>query len=410
MSLVPISDAQVITVPLIRNPRNQLTRIHQGLQVVAKRSESDEQRPSGPGDSLISTINREFFVEVYVGMPPQAFNLTVDTASSSLWLLSVDNSETDCLNGCYNPSKSMTIQNSNVPFSFDYNVGTVNGTFCTESVSLAGFTIPNQTVALANAMNGRVFSKDEIGNGVIGFAYPGRKTARGILNDVPFIFNLFEQGLISKPVFSVYLNDYDNHNGNQLTLGGIDNSKYKGTLQYAPVLLYSDLSDLASTTHATHAYWAVGGTAVQTSMGYKSTSNDLEEFVLDTASTLTYSPHAEDIIKSLNITHTIDDGTGAYLVDCASQKDIQNITITFQVARTLLGSRTHRFSNPINVTVAVKDLLMPGNSKTFDKATTCLFGIVPTKQSRTIIGISVLRSVYTVYDIHEDRIGFAPAI
>ena len=75
----------------------------------------------------------------------QTFNILLDTGSADLWVLTTEC--TNCTQGVprFNTSQSTTLKTSATNVSFSYGQGQAFGTLATDSVSLAGFAIGNQT-------------------------------------------------------------------------------------------------------------------------------------------------------------------------------------------------------------------------------------------------------------------------
>jgi hypothetical protein len=59
--------------------------------------------------------------------------------------------------------------------------------------------VENQTFGECSSIIGM---NNSIGDGVLGLAYPGLASG----NETPFFYNMWSRGLISKPIFSFYLN------------------------------------------------------------------------------------------------------------------------------------------------------------------------------------------------------------
>ncbi|KAG1061710.1 hypothetical protein G6F42_027604 [Rhizopus arrhizus] len=71
-------------------------------------------------------------------------------------------------------------------------------------------------------------------------------------------------------------------------------------------------------------------------------------------------------------------------------------------------------ADPVVLSVPASQLVIPLDAKTAEAASSCLFGIAPTSSSSVagnlyLVGDSVLRSTYMVYDIGNNRIGIAAA-
>lgn len=64
---------------------------------------------------------------------------------------------------------------------------------------------------------------------------------------------------------------------------------------------------------------------------------------------------------------------------------------------------------PVVLNVAIADVIYPMDTDYMSTASVCMIGIVPTT-GQIFFGESVLRSLYQVYDVDQNRIGIASAI
>lgn len=270
-------------------------------------------------------------------------------------------------------------------------------------------------------------------NGILGLGYPKLTAAsskgQGVYN--PFVFNLVANDVISDPIFSIYLNKASSYGWvGEIMFGGVDSTKYTGNITYLPVAsLSSTKSSSSNKKRATlpkntgNYYWMVGaeGVAVTNSSSTTTTTNGTDSntildlsfsstsaFILDTGTTLTYLPSniAQQVVEAFaGQDYTIDAGSGAYIINCDAAKS----TTQFEMKMTSSGS-----ADPVVLSVPASQLVIPLNADTAAAATYCLFGIAPTSSSNIgsnlyLVGDSVLRSTYMVYDIGNNRIGIAAA-
>lgn len=319
----------------------------------------------------------------------------------------------------FDPKASSSYKATSFTFDIQYGIGDVIGSYATETVAMGGLTVRNQMVGLANQTADLLSSSAEDGsNGIMGLAFPGLNQAGGIPQDVPWVFNLVNQSVISEPVFSIYLNSrFSMGYSGEITFGGTDSTKYTGQLKYLPVLTYSIPN---ANLDNVYLYWTVGGVGLSTSTGINLPFDTLQEFILDTGTTLTYVPTqiADNIVMSLthNSSSTRYDSTnGIYWVDCnlASSTDV----LEFHVA-TSLASASAATQNTQNITVPVRQLVLPYDATTPEQAMVCWFGIAPMPSSMSlrvgsvnwVLGESVLRPLYMVHDMGQGRVGVAPAV
>ncbi|KAI8140362.1 aspartic peptidase domain-containing protein [Fennellomyces sp. T-0311] len=382
-----------ITLPFVRNYNGQLAQTKRGL---GKRQEA------------ANVLGTEFLIEVAIGTPPQKFNVTMDTGSGRLWVPSGD-SKVKRGYERFDASASSSYQASKVPLAIDYGTGTINGSYAQETVSIGDLTVQNQVVGFADESNTFLEADEDHNFGVIGFGFPGLNLLTGNTyrdHNIPFVFNLLYHNVISEPVFSVYFN---NDSAGQVVLGGVDNTKFDGKVNYAPLVAYTVTSEQEKQQQfeTMYLYWAVGGLGLDSSFGYELSFDDdtVEPFILDTGSVLTYVPKniAEDIVQSLTDGAEFDEDlfTGAYRIDCSYADKDESFTFNIETS-----------DEPYKLTVPLSDLVIPLDPNT------CAFAIAPLPTATTeristlagsfYLGETILRSVYSVYDFGEYRVGFAP--
>jgi hypothetical protein len=226
-------------------------------------------------------------------------------------------------------------------------------------------------------------------DGIIGFG-PVRLT-RGTVsntNKVPtFMDNLYNQGSISSEVLGVSFrpevgSDSDDTNG-ELTLGGIDSTKFSGPLTYFPTLK----------SGAAAAYWGIS----VASFTYGSTTlASSGKGIVDTGTTLIYIPTA-----SYNKFLSVAKGKTYRASGLAvfTKKPTSNFGIKF-------GSTTYTLT-PAQYLVPAAQYgnfgLRSGKYYSWI-ADGGLAGV------NTIIGQKFLENYYSVFDTTNSRIGFAQAV
>ncbi|KAG2225245.1 hypothetical protein INT45_001468 [Circinella minor] len=401
------SEIKPVTVPLVRNQEGHLSQIRRSV----KEKRQVHKEP------LFNAAGREFLIEVDIGTPAQRFNVTMDTGSATLWVPSTDCSMLKCPYERFNASQSSTLNQTNTGFQIEYGIGMANGTYAMETVSVGGLTVTGQAVGLANETDDILGTFTEgYSNGIMGFGFPSMNAFRGYSQDIPFVFNLVNNNLIPEPIFSVYLNSAFHYGySGEVMLGGIDESKYSGQLTYAPVMAYQ-MTDITGQTKSVYIYWTVGGTGIRSSSGYSTNFDQLQGFVLDTGTTLTYVPDqvASDLVQSItkkDPKSIYDVFNGVYRVDCSLGSQDQNVEF-------LVATSTQAANNQLNLTVSLRELIIPiDDAETPEEANECAFGIAPFPQNSLtgsavnfILGESVMRSFYTVHNMGQQTVGIARAI
>ncbi|KAI9272493.1 aspartic peptidase domain-containing protein [Sporodiniella umbellata] len=425
VSVVATLDEGVIRAPIIRNHNWSNT-----LALAKKRYQHISRRKFDKRDSFTASLyndqGSQYLVEVNIGTPAQKFVVTLDTGSADLWVPSNNCPARECPFSRFNPSNSSSYKSLEAPFNIQYGIGSVNGTYVTDTVSLGGATINNQQLGLATSSKDILFADESDGktshvdaNGILGLGYPSLTQANsqgeGPYN--PFVFNLVSQKLISEPVFSIYLNSITQTGwSGEIILGGIDNSKYSGELNYLPVATLSNRkSGGVSGSGGKYYYWMVYGQG----LGVKNATHgsnpywrlkEMGAFILDTGTTLTYLPTsvATEIVTAFAGPNgfSLDRSSGVFAVDCDASKSPARFELQM--------SNSNSFSNqPLVVSVPASQLVIPLDSNDPSTASACMFGIAPLGGSGSIgsnmylVGDSVLRSTYMVFDMGANRVGLA---
>lgn len=82
----------------------------------------------------------------------------------------------------------------------------------------------------------------------------------------------------------------------------------------------------------------------------------------------------------------------------------ENITLQFMMSPSADVTDT-----PVVLNVAIADVIYPMDTDSMSTASVCMIGIAPTT-GQIFFGESVLKSLYQVYDVDQNRIGIASAI
>lgn len=162
--------------------------------------------------------NTHYIAQIYIGSPPQPFNLLVDTSSSWLWVPD---------STCFHCPQSNKFESWNSrTFRYGWNRVAVNNTYYisgyenTDTVAIANFTM-NATGQFFVAVDTQEQFNTSYADGVLGlgFADSSYKT---------LIQTLKEQDYIDHAMFSIYLSDKDNETDieSALTLGWYDTYRF----------------------------------------------------------------------------------------------------------------------------------------------------------------------------------------
>ncbi|XP_011267859.1 lysosomal aspartic protease isoform X2 [Camponotus floridanus] len=335
-------------------------------------------------ESLFKYLDAQYYGVISIGTPPQNFTVLFDTGSSNLWVPSIK-SESDIYTdictftfyklSCwtapyhhkYNNSKSITYQANSAPFAIEYGSGDLSGFLSTDVVNVAGLNVRNQTFAEATHESS-IFILMQF-DGILGMGYP-TISVDGV---TPIFQNMIQQRLVSQPIFSFYLNRNPSaEEGGELILGGCDPNHYVGEFTYVPVTV--------------EGYWqftmdsVIAGNYILCAQGCQA--------IADTGTSLIVGP-SEDIDVINGYIQNISDNDGN--VDCDKINELP--TINF-----ILSGKPHNLTPHDYI---IRD--------TEDGVAICYSGFQGSYLSGWILGDVFIGHFYTVFDMGNNRVGFAPS-
>lgn len=313
--------------------------------------------------------NSQYYGEITLGTPGQAFKVIFDTGSSDLWVAG-----SKCDSSCgrhaeYNAAKSSTYQANGTDFNIQYGSGPVSGYESVDVMTTAGLTVKDQTFAeVTNAKGLGLAYKIGKFDGILGLAFPTISVMK-----VPTVFqNLYTQGVIEKNLFSFYLGKESGEKG-ELLLGGIDENYYTGDIQYVPL------------TSDTYWEYKLDGLTVD---GVVYGAGD--KAIMDSGTSLLTGP-TDVVTKLAEAMGATKINKSEYTVDC----DAPNLpTLTYKL-------------NGMDFVLESKDYLIPNGG-------ICLLAMMGLDVPRPngplwIMGDVFMRKYYTVFDVENKQVGIALA-
>ncbi|XP_034666961.1 aspartic proteinase A3-like, partial [Drosophila subobscura] len=342
----------------------------------ATSSASSSSSSAVPTETLTNFFNTEYYAKVSIG--GQSFGVLFDTASANLWVPSVKCTQNVCLqHQRYDSSRSKTYVANGSAFEIQYatreEAVILQGFLSTDKLSIAGLTIQNQTFAEITSLPESVFNRSNF-DGIFGLGF--RSISIGDVN--PPLFNLYEQGLIDEPLFSLILNRNasDPSNGGKLLLGGSDPTLYSGCLTYVP------LSKVG--------YWQI--TVASISLDSQSDLCVNCEAIIDAGTSLIVVPSATlaTINQRFGIT-AADKRDGVYTISCDKVSSLP--TLTFNIGR--------------------RDFSLPASSYILNYSGTCVSGFMSLPDGGNdlnnlwVLGDVFLGPFYIEFDMEYKRIAIA---
>jgi len=262
--------------------------------------------------SLTDYQDAQYYGPITIGTPPQDFTVIFDTGSSNLWIPSSTCPKSDI--ACqthhqYDHTQSSTYVSNGTDFSIVYGSGACSGFLSEDVVSIGGLNVQGQTFGEATHEPGLSFVVAKF-DGLLGFGYD----SISVDHVTPVWYNIISQNLVDQPVFSFWLSQNPSDAvGGELTLGGVDPSRYTGTFSYAPL------------TAETYWQFQVGDVQLGgTSLGWCD-SQDTCQAICDSGTSLIIGPKLkmDDLNKKLGA--TVINGE-AIFEDCSSISKLPAVT------------------------------------------------------------------------------------
>ncbi|KAF9344489.1 hypothetical protein BGX26_004316, partial [Mortierella sp. AD094] len=221
-------------VPLTRNPHFK-HNVHAQIAKLNKRYPSLQILAKSSGTVPLTDVNPdvEYYGSVSVGTPAQVVKLDFDTGSSDIWFPSTSCTTTACKKHTrFNTANSSTYKKDGRSWTISYGDGSsASGTLGSDIVNVGGISV-RQTIGLATKESSQFGSSPE--DGLFGLGFDTIESVSGVKT---FMDNAIAAGVLAQPVVSVFLPSERvfNGQGGQYLFGGIDTTKFTGSLTYVPV-------------------------------------------------------------------------------------------------------------------------------------------------------------------------------
>ncbi|CAI5777608.1 gastricsingastricsin-like [Podarcis lilfordi] len=320
-------------------------------------------------------MDASYYGEISIGTPPQNFLVLFDTGSSNLWVPSVYcNSQACTGHSRFNPSQSSTYSTNGQTFSLQYGSGNLDGFFGFDTMRLQNIVVTKQEFGLSENEPGSNFVYAQF-DGILGMAYP----SLAVGGATTALEGMLQQNLLSQPIFSFYLSSQPSSQyGGEVVFGGVDTRLYSGEIYWAPV--------------TQELYWQIG--IQEFSIGGRATGWCSQgcQAIVDTGTSLLTVPQ-QYIASFAQAVGAQQNQYGEYAVACSNVQNLPTISFNINGVSFPLPPSAYILNNNGYCTVGIEPTYLPSQNG----------------QPLWILGDVFLRKYYSVYDMGNNRIGFAAA-
>jgi hypothetical protein len=329
------------------------------------------------GQGMNDYEDLEYVGNMTIGTPPQMFSVILDTGSANLWIPDIKCKTCEkAKKNLYDSSKSSTYQANGQAWEVQYGDGSdASGILGVDTVAIGdpsnSLSIPKTTFGQATKENS-IMVEDPSFDGILGLAF----TSLAVDNVIPPVINAINQGLLSMPIFMVWLEergDKDNVPGGYITYGGLDTTHCGAVIAYQP---------LSSATYFQFKIDGVSSGSYSDNKGWQVISDTGTSFLGGPDGVIT------KLAAAAGATYSAQDET--YYIACNANAPDLNIVI---------GGKTYGIKSKNMVVDA-------GNNQCYWAAFQMGgggFGL------SWILGDPFIRQFCNIYDLGAKRIGFAPS-
>lgn len=310
-----------------------------------------------------------YFSNVQFGSKGTNMWMLLDTGAANTWVMGSNCTTSACLaHDTFGSQDSSTLQVTGTAWSVSYGTGTVQGVTVTDTVAFANYSVEMGFGSATETSND--FNNYPM-DGILGLG----RTASNEIGTPTVMQVLDEKNLLQANIIGIHLQrNSDGAKDGEITFGGVDHSKYKGSLSYTttvsadPTLWEIPVEDLA-----------VNGTSCQL-VG--------KSAIIDTGTSYILMPPADAQALHAQIPgSTNNGGSPNYMVPCSTAAAVQ---FTF---------------SGITYGVYPNDYVDKADS-TGHMCASNIIGQQAYSANQWILGDVFLKNVYTVFDFDKDRIGF----
>lgn len=189
-------------------------------------------KPSQPNAIAIDEDGSDFsyFSVVDFGSASTKMYMLIDTGSANTWVMGSSCNSTACqLHNTFGPQDSKTLSTTSETWQLAYGTGEVEGVLAKDTVTFANYSLSLEFGLASNASSD--FSNYPM-DGILGLG----PSSSNELNTSTVMQTLDKQAKLVNNVIGIHLQRaVDNTKDGELTIGGVDHTKFSGQLSYTKI-------------------------------------------------------------------------------------------------------------------------------------------------------------------------------
>lgn len=330
------------------------------------RSAASRRRKRQKAEPMNDVSDTFWTGDITIGTPGSPFSVAFDTGSADLWI-PLTGSSAASNHQTYTPSSSSTSVKTIATFTIQYgDKSTTSGPVYRDDVTIAGFKAMKQIFAAVTTESSTFLT--QASDGYLGL---GNRQLSNLAVSPPFQ-SLFQQKRLPKYIFSMYLAS----TGSELYLGGIDTTKYRGSILYSKVVSGSP-------------YWMINGAITVSGV----TTIVDQNMIVDSGTTLILGTAADVATFWSKVPGAVACTSAAYAG-------------YYQAPCNVLNSLKVQFTFGAKSRIIIPTQYL--NLGYLDN-TNCLaaIAVIDIGIDTWVVGDIFMRSTYTVFDAGNKKIGFA---
>ncbi|RAL64530.1 hypothetical protein DID88_002004 [Monilinia fructigena] len=306
-----------------------------------------------------------YFAQVELGSKNDPLLMLLDTGAGTSWVMGPDCTSTACKSrASFGAADSSTYKAVDMDLSIAYGSGHVTGTYATDTIKFAGMSFP-YTLGIANSTSDQFNA----------FPFSGILGLSQQTGPIPnFLETVVSSKLLKANVFGMDLNRAsDGPNTGEINFGAPDTSRYSGSLSYTSVA-----------KNGPH-HWALpldnvgfGNTQVGITgrLGY-----------LDSGTSYVFGQPTDVIAFHALVPNAKTTDNNTWTVPCST---------TTSMSFTFSG---------VTYNVSSKDWVGPSVDGV---CTSNIYGVSVVDKNSWLIGDTLFKNIYALFDVDQNRIGLAP--